>query len=141
MCRKRKKRASKNLSLHYIFVAPDRKRSMTKALLICVQLLGVVGALRIAPATALGRRAAIASAGVVAVSAPVWALPSRPTFVEARQDGKDDKAAAQLLKQVSFDDLVNKSRIRMEEELGRPMTKEELEALENKIRKMLGMDD
>ena len=67
------------------------------------------------------RRGAMKAAAALSASAGsagmVSAIEARPTFIEARQDGKDDREAARLLKQVSFEDLIMKSKANKEAEV------------------------
>lgn len=75
------------------------------------------------PTLSTRREAMKATAAAVLVTHSVdmvSAIEARPTFIEARQDGKEDREAARLLKQVSFEELVMKSKANKEAEVREP---------------------
>lgn len=111
-----------------------------KAVYMLVATLTFTEGLKISPSV-YSRRSLLGAAAMPFVAAMPAVAAHRPSFVEARQDEKADKMAEKLLKQTSLKELVAKSKANMEKELGRPMTEEELQELEAKIRRMLGLED
>ena len=120
---------------------------MLRAVILVGVLLAPTAGLRLPAASVDGRasrRAAVSAAGALLFAGSAQhtaAVEARPTFMEARQDAKEDKLAAKLLKQTSMDELVAKSIANKEKESGRELSAEEKAAIAQKVKEMLGMDD